>query len=99
MFSGSIFWFVMGMLMILVAAGAAVWAKELGLKMTWWKWVLAALWYGLLIFSVAVPMTFVGENEAGAALRIFIPSIVITIIAGVGLWRVLAAGRQQKATE
>ena len=42
-------------------------------------------------------MTFLGENEPGAALRTFVPLIVITIILGVGLWRVLASGRQVEA--
>ena len=97
MFSGDLFWFVMGMLMILVAVGAVTWAKELGLKMTWWKWLLAALWYGLFNVSLAAPMTVLGENEPNAALRIFIPMIVVSIVLGVGLWRLLAADRQKVA--
>ena len=63
------------------------------------KWLLAILWYALLNISVAVPMTFVGENESGAAVRTFLPLRVITIITGVGLWRVLAAGRQMSVNE
>jgi hypothetical protein len=99
MFTSGFFWFVMGMLMVLVGVGAAAWVKDLGLKMTWWKWLLAILWYALLNLSVAVPMTFVGENEPGAAVRTFLPLVVITIITGVGLWRVLAAGRQMSVSE
>ena len=98
MFSGALFWFLMGMLTILVAAGAVVWAKDLGLKMTWWKWLLAVLWYAFLNFSVALPMTFLGENEAGAAMRTFLPLIVISLILGVGLWRILVSGQQVEAS-
>jgi len=93
MFSGGIFWFTMGMLFILVAVGAKTWADALRLKMTWWKWLCALLWYGLLAFTVAGPMTFVGENEAGAGGKLFLFSLVLTIILGVALWRVLVMGR------
>jgi hypothetical protein len=94
MFSSNLFWLIMGMLSVLVGVGAVTWAKDLGLKMNWWKWLLTFLWYVLVNLSVAVPMTFVGENEPGAAVRTFLPLLVIIIITGVGLWRVLAAGRQ-----
>lgn len=93
MFSGGIFWFIMGMLFILVAAGAKTWAEALRLKMSWWKWSCALLWYGLLAFTVAGPMTFLGENEAAAGGRLFLFSLVLTIITGVALWRILASGR------
>ncbi len=97
MFSGGFFWFVMGMVMVLVAVSAVLWAKDLGLKMNWWKWLIAAIWYGLLAVSVAAPMTILGENEPNAAFRIFIPMIVVTIILGVVVWRVLAIGREKSA--
>lgn len=93
MFSGGIFWFVMGMLFVLVAAGAKVWAESLELNMTWWKWLCAIVWYALLNFTVAGPMTFIGENEAGAGGKLFLFSLVATIILGVALWRILLSGR------
>ena len=40
------------------------------------------------------PMTFVGENEGGASLRLFIFSLVGTIIFGVIVWRLLVIGRE-----
>ena len=56
-------WFSMGILTVLVATSARAWAHDLGLRMSWWKWLLAALWYGWALLTVAVPMTFVGERE------------------------------------
>lgn len=97
MFSGGFFWFLMGLLFVLVAAGVKAWTDSLGIKMSWWKWLLALLWYGLLNFAVALPMTFVGENETGAALKAFLFLIVITVILGVGLWRLLLSGRRAGA--
>ena len=41
MFSGAFFWFVMGMFFVLVAVGARVWFRDLGLHMNWWKWLLS----------------------------------------------------------
>ncbi|MCP4896045.1 MAG: hypothetical protein GY906_03640 [bacterium] len=97
MLSGALIWFLLGMLAVVVIVGARLWAQDLGLRMSWWKWVLAAAWYGLLNLSVAVPMTFVGEGEGGAAARLFLLFAVITIILGVGLLRLLFAGRRSRA--
>lgn len=96
MFSGGLFWFIMGILFVLVAVGAKVWTEELGLKMTWWKWALAGLWYLLLNGTVALAFTFVGENETGAGVRSLLLFGIITVILGVGLWRLLWLGRQPK---
>ena len=89
MFSGGLFWMIMGALSVLVAVGAVYWAKDLGLKMTWWKWVLALVWYLVLMLTVAAPLTLVGENEPGAGLRLLPFLVVLTIVLGVGLWRLL----------
>jgi hypothetical protein len=98
MLGSELMWFVLGMLFVLVAVGAVAWARDLGLKMVWWKWVLALGWYGLMNFTVAVPMTMWGENEPGAALRLFLLLAVVTVILGVGLWRVLWSGRKTSTT-
>ena len=94
MFEGSLFWFVMGMLFVLVAVGARAWARSLGLKMRWWKWLLTAAWYGMLLMTVSVPMTLTGESEGSAGLRIFVGMVVVTVILGVGLARLLLRGRR-----
>ena len=48
-----IFWVIMGLIYTMTALGAPIWAEDLGLQMSWWKWILAALWYILLNFSFA----------------------------------------------
>jgi hypothetical protein len=88
--------FLVGALTGLVVAGAIIWAKDLGLKMTWWKWFLAALWYLLLNFFVFLDFTLVGEGEPGAGLKLFFFQAVLMIVLFVGLVRLLRAGRAQR---
>lgn len=97
MFTGGVFWFVMGILFVLVVVGAKLWAEDLGLKMAWWKWLLVLLWYGLLNLTLASSFTLWAEAEtrAGTATLLFFG--LITIIAGVGLWRLLWRDRQVAA--
>ena len=93
-----IFAFIVGALMGLVIPAAVVWAKDLGLKMAWWKWLLAALWYILLGFSVLSAFTLVGEGEAVAGMRMFGFTLVVTIILGAGVLRILLAGREKQVS-
>ena len=44
--------FIVGLLTVPVVIGAIEWSKYLKLKMTWWKWCLAAIWYVLLLFLI-----------------------------------------------
>jgi hypothetical protein len=94
---GAFTWFLLGGLAVVVVVGARLWAEDLGLGLPWWKWALAATWYGFLNLSIAVPMTLAGEGEVGAAGRLFLLFAVITVILGVGLWRLLWAGRKNDA--
>jgi len=89
MFEGDLFWMIMGALSVLVGISATIWAKDLGLKMNWFKWVLVVLWYLLVWLTVASPLTLIGENEAGAGYRIIPFLLVPTVILGVALWRYL----------
>jgi hypothetical protein len=93
-----VFAFIIGALLGVVVPAAVVWARDLRLKMTWWKWLLAALWYLLLGFSVISAFTLVGEGEAAAGMRMLMFSGVITIILGVALVRVLFAGREKQTS-
>jgi len=35
-----IFWLIMGLIYTMTALGAPIWAEDLGLQMSWWKWIL-----------------------------------------------------------
>ncbi len=87
-------WFVMGALSIVILLSAHVWMQDFGIRMNWWKWTLMVIWYGFLNFTLALPMTLVGEGESFAALRIFFLLVVVAVILGVGFWRLIAAGRK-----
>ena len=87
--------FIIGALSGLVVAAAIAWARDLGLKMNWWKWLSAGLWYILLIFSVLSSFTLIGEGEPSAGMRMIFFMGVITIILGVGVARVIFAGREK----
>ena len=89
MFQGELFWMVMGALSVLIGIGATLWAKDLGFKMNWFKWVLVVIWYLFLLLTVASPFTMIGENEAVAGFRIIPFLVVPTVVLGVALWRYL----------
>ena len=81
-----IFWIVLGLIYALMIAGAPLWAEDLGLKMTWWKWLFAAIWYGLMSIGVAAGFTLMGEKEPRAGYYFVGLSLVVMIILGLGLW-------------
>lgn len=89
MFDGGLFWIIMGALFVLLGVGASIWAKDLGLVMTKFKWTLLVLWYLLLLLTIAAPMTALAENESVAAFRLMLVFVVITVISGVALARYL----------
>lgn len=91
MFSGGFFWFLMGMLAVLVGVGFKKFAEDKGWVLNWWKWLLSILWYTLLSLSFYAWGTLIGENEAGAGWRTGLLGLFICLILGVGLWRLLAA--------
>ena len=86
-----IFAFIVGLLTGAVVVGAITWAKALGLKMTWWRWLLSALWYSLLLFLVFAAFTFIGEGEPAAGWKTVGISAVLLVILGAGLVRILKA--------
>lgn len=92
-----LFSFIIGAVTSLVVAGAVAWAKDLGLRMTWWKWLLGILWYILLNFFIFLDFTMMGEGEMGAGLRMLVFQGIIMIILGVGLSRLLLAGRKKSS--
>jgi hypothetical protein len=91
-FNSGFFWFVEGILFVVVVLAVSAWARDRGLPMPWWKWVLFLLWVGLAGFTIAFAGTSFGEGEPVAGTRGGLLFGFITIIAGVGLWRVLMKG-------
>lgn len=89
-FTSGLFWFLMGMLAILVGVGFNAFVKDRGWTLNWWKWLLSILWYAIFSISLLAWGTLIGENEASAGLKIGLFGMVISLILGVGLWRVLA---------
>ena len=89
-FDGPLFWMLMGMIAVLI--GGALWsfADRHGWAMTWWKWVLAVLWYAVFCLSFYASGTLVGEFESRAALRVLLLGLFFSLVLGVGLVRVLA---------
>ncbi len=87
---GSFFWYLMGIIFILVALGFKAYADEKGWILNWWKSLLAFLWYGLFSLSLLSWGTLIGENESTAGWKLGVLGLFITLILGVGLWRLLS---------
>jgi len=89
-FDGPLFWMLMGMIAILV--GGALWsfADRRAWVLTWWKWLLVALWYAVFCLGFFASGTLVGENEPKAGLRVLVLGLFFSLVLGVGLVRVLA---------
>ena len=90
-FNSGIFWFLMGILFVLVAAGFRAFARDRGWIVSWWKGVLAIAWYGLFMLSFYAWGTLIGENEGAAGFRILILGLFICLVTGIILWRLMAA--------
>jgi len=89
-FNGSLFWFLMGILFVLIAAALKIFAEERGWTMTWWKWILALIWYAIFSLSFYSWGTLIGEDESSAGLKLLITGLIICVILGVGLWRLFS---------
>lgn len=91
MFTSGFFWFVMGMIAILVAMGFKAFAEDQGWALNWWKWLLAALWYFIFSLSWLTWGTLIGEMEGSAGFKMWLVGMGVSIVLGVGLWRLLTA--------
>ena len=93
-FNSGFFWFIEGVLFVVVVMAMKAWARDRGLRMPVWKWVLSLIWMLLAGFTIAFVGTSFGEGESVAGTRGGLLFGAITIIAGVGLWRVLLSGAE-----
>jgi len=88
-FDGKFFWLLMGVVFVLVAAGFRAFAQDRGWSITWWKGLLAILWYVVFCSSFYAWGTLMGEYEASAGFKIFLLGFFVSAILGVALWRIL----------
>ena len=88
--TGGPFWFLMGVIFVLVAAGFHAFARDRGWVLTWWKALLAVVWYAIFSLSFFAWGTLIGENEAAAGLKLFLIGLFVSIVFGVVLIRLMA---------
>lgn len=93
-FNSGIFWFLMGILFVLVAAGFRAFARDRGWRVSWWQAALGILWYCLFILTFYAWGTLIGENEAVAGFRILLLGLFICLVTGIILWKLMAAKRR-----
>ena len=97
MFFGSdFFWMLMGVILVLIGFAFKTFAEDRGWVLTWWKGLLALIWYGLFSISIYTYGTLAGEKEADAGFKIMLVGLIVCLILGVGLWRLM--GVKPKAT-
>ena len=63
--------------------------EDRGIPMPLWKWVLFVLWILLLGFTIAFIGTNIGEDEITAAKLGGLVFGLLSVVTGVGLWRLL----------
>ena len=93
-FNSGFFWFVEGVFFCLFIIGFRIWMQDKNIQMLFWKWIILVLWILIFTFTIAFITTSIAENEVSAAFKGGILFSVVTIITGVGLWRLLLLGRR-----
>ena len=86
-FDGNFFWFLMGIIFLVIMAGFKAFAEDRGWVMTWWKWLLVLLWNAIFLMSFYAWGTLIGEREGGAGVKIALTGLFVCLVLGVGLWR------------
>ena len=95
-FNSGLYWFIEGIIFCMAVIGFKIWMEDRGIPMPFWKWMMLGIWILLFGFSIAFVGTNLGEKEPKAALLGGIVFGLITIISGVGLWRILLIGKKPK---
>jgi hypothetical protein len=88
-FNSGLFWFIEGILACLVVVGLKITMEDRGIPMPLWKWTLFVAWVLLLVFTIAFIGTNIGEKEITAAKLGALVFGLLSIVTGVGLWRLL----------
>ena len=95
-FNSGLFWFIEGILFCTAVIGFKIWMEDRGIPMPFWKWIVLGIWTFLFGFTIAFVGTSLGEKEPQAALIGGIVFGLVTIIAGVGLWRLILIGKKPR---
>jgi hypothetical protein len=93
-FDSALFWFAEGILFSVMLLGLKVWAQDRGVTMQWWKWTTFLAWVLLTGFTIAFVGTSLAEHETSAAVRGGIFFGMITVLSGVGVWRIVMIGKK-----
>ena len=96
-FNSGLFWFAEGILFCVMLMGMRTWARERSVTMFWWKWAAFLAWVIFAGFAIAFVGTSLGENEISAAVRGGIFFGIITVVSGVGVWRIVTIGTVSSA--
>jgi len=88
-FNSGVFWFAEGILFVVVILAVRAVAQDRGVRVPLWKWALFVLWIILGGFTIAFVGTSFAEGEPIAAQRGGLLFGLITVISGVGVWRLL----------
>ena len=98
-FNSGLFWFIEGIVFCLFLIGFKFWMEDKKISLNFWKWTLLILWILLFEFSIAFVTTSIGENETIAAWKGFMVFGFISVITGVGLWRILMSGKSKNKSK
>jgi len=98
----TLFWIILGLLYAFIFISAKIWAKDLGLKMNWKKWIATIIWFVFLTLVIGAAFTLFGEGESQAAWYFIGIFGFISVVLGVIVWRIISRGRikvSDKVTE
>jgi len=91
-FNSGFFWFVEGILFVVMILGVRALLQDRGAGVAFWKWGIFVAWVVVGGFTIAFVGTSLGEGEPVAAQRGGLLFGLLTIISGVGVWRLLLSG-------
>jgi len=96
-FTSGMFWFLEGICLCLASVGLKYYLEDKGGRMGVIKWILFLGWVLFFGFSIAFVGTSIGEGEKTAATIGGLVFGTISLITGVGIWRILKIGTRKKA--
>ena len=98
-YTSGMFWFIEGILATVMVLGFKTWMEDRGNPMPFWKWLIFGFWVLLLGFTIAFVFTSMGEKEMVAASKGAIIFGLLTVVSGVGFWRLINKGTPPKKKE